>query len=355
MDCTNFIEEIQKWLAATQKQLCKWLDEKLPGINPSDWQNTLLLPVLEKNKRYQHPDKQDLSIKDLDLAALLKIFGDNWKGLQKQNNLPHDSFGYMKEMPNIRNRWAHQGSNGVPLEEMLRDADTMHRFLKLIDFPESRLNELHQLILEMRKQSLKNHGVSDAEKTSCDGATTPLGELISDSDYQKDPNDPSIHLDALNFVGFITESGNLVRHPIEKCDAKNNPEIKFDSNEIYPISIDWKLPEILKSLLLLDETEEDFDRKLQIAAGIWKMMGSIDPKYFKAICRTKSGNEKFAPSMLIQALRDMPWLPSETGWSKPCDLNKETIYNYDSGTSEKLIFDIDEIENGWLEEVGFGN
>lgn len=72
------------------------------------------------------------SLKQLDLAALLRVMDQNWYDLSEALRLPRDGRTWVKELQTIRNKWAHRSTEEPPPEEVYRDADTLGRLLVLI-------------------------------------------------------------------------------------------------------------------------------------------------------------------------------------------------------------------------------
>lgn len=57
-------------------------------------------------------------------------------------NLSPESRHFVKEMQTIRNRWAHTNTEGVPVEDVYRDLDTLQRFAAVVESGEDFIQEI---------------------------------------------------------------------------------------------------------------------------------------------------------------------------------------------------------------------
>ncbi len=111
--------------------LCRALESLLPALD-ADWWERCCVGKLSFHQR-QHVERRAISQLDqLDLAALLRIVDQNWYELAGSRNWPRDGRNFVKEMQTVRNRWAHAQVADPPREDIYRDLDTLHRFLKLL-------------------------------------------------------------------------------------------------------------------------------------------------------------------------------------------------------------------------------
>lgn len=133
------------------------------------------------------------SLASLDLAALLRVFDQNWYHISKKLDMTTESRHFVKEMQTVRNRWAHAGTEGFPVEDVYRDLDTIQRLAKVIDAEESFLQE-----------------VRDA-KTSLVAKDLPPSRGIGE-DMQDQPSEP-------NKLATEYKPGQIVQ-------LKSNPAIK---------------------------------------------------------------------------------------------------------------------------------
>ena len=76
--------------------------------------------------------QQVTSLDGLDLAALLRVFDANYFEISNATDLPRETRNWLKELQQVRNRWAHHTGNEERPDDLFRDLDTLERFLGAI-------------------------------------------------------------------------------------------------------------------------------------------------------------------------------------------------------------------------------
>jgi superfamily II DNA or RNA helicase len=112
--------------------LARYLDEILPLIFDNWWQDGVL-NVLSPYQQRTVKEKDITELASLDLAALLRILDQNWYRISLKKKLSTEERHFVKEMQTVRNRWAHVGADGLPLDDVYRDMDTLQRFASVIE------------------------------------------------------------------------------------------------------------------------------------------------------------------------------------------------------------------------------
>ena len=136
-------------LGAATEGLCDWLCDALPALDQA-WWSSLVLSNLSYQQR-ERVERQGIdSLRQLDLAALLRVMDRNWYELSAKFDLTNQDRNFVKEMQTIRNRWAHLDAYGVDADDMYRDVDTLQRFLKIVQASEAVVGEAIQLKKELR-------------------------------------------------------------------------------------------------------------------------------------------------------------------------------------------------------------
>jgi ATP-dependent exoDNAse (exonuclease V) alpha subunit len=137
-------EQIASYLDQTSQILTVWLGKTLPELSQNWWKGNVLekLNFTQKN-RVQ--DKGITSLSGLDLAALLRVFDQNWYELSQKYKFSYEDRNFLKEMPNIRNRWAHKPTDGYNQEDIYRDLDTIQRFISLIGADEPLIAQIREI------------------------------------------------------------------------------------------------------------------------------------------------------------------------------------------------------------------
>lgn len=137
---------------STTPELVRFLTQLLPGISTNWWQD-MVLAVLNPRQKDKLLNSEDISLVNLDLAALLRIFDQNWFRISAHMGYEPEQRHYLKEMISIRNRWAHRNSNPVSDDDLYRDLDTTQRFLKMIDADSKLIDDIQQQKQEAFKRN----------------------------------------------------------------------------------------------------------------------------------------------------------------------------------------------------------
>jgi len=119
-------------LSCATHEILAFLYKTLPDIGDNWWQD-MVVAVLNPRQKDNLLKSKDTTLGNLDLAALLRIFDQNWFRISAHMGYESEQRHYLKEMISIRNRWAHLNSNPVSDDDLYRDLDTTQRFLKMID------------------------------------------------------------------------------------------------------------------------------------------------------------------------------------------------------------------------------
>ncbi|MFA6293345.1 MAG: helicase-related protein [Victivallales bacterium] len=133
--------DISVFLTEASAQLVIFLDDVLPSLFDDWWKNAVVCNLSFQQQRRIEQSKIN-SLASLDLAALLRVLDQNWYQVSRKLNLTSDSRHFIKEMQTIRNRWAHAGTEGFPLDDVYRDLDTIQRFATVINANELLINDV---------------------------------------------------------------------------------------------------------------------------------------------------------------------------------------------------------------------
>ena len=133
--------EISRLLQKATMNLAAYLEKILPSLS-IDWWNESVINSLTFQQRRRVNEQGINSLNSLDLAALLRVLGYNWKRISEKLNLEREAYNFVKEMQTVRNRWAHVNSEGFPINDIYRDLDTLQRFLMIIAADRSLLQEV---------------------------------------------------------------------------------------------------------------------------------------------------------------------------------------------------------------------
>ncbi|MDZ8118313.1 DEAD/DEAH box helicase [Pontiella agarivorans] len=131
-------------LQMSTRHLCNWLRDSLSKLD-QDWWNSLVLSNLSYQQRRRVEQSGVTTLSQLDLAALLRVLDRNWYEISTRFNLTNQDRNYLKEMQTVRNRWAHMDAHGIEPDDVYRDVDTLQRFLRALDAPDTLLDSVGQV------------------------------------------------------------------------------------------------------------------------------------------------------------------------------------------------------------------
>ncbi|MCZ7664806.1 MAG: Swt1 family HEPN domain-containing protein [Thermoleophilia bacterium] len=92
-------------LLSATAELARFLQRVLQPLAPDWWRSRVvdrLTPQQQRTVR-EHGQKR---WEQLDLAALLRVFDQNWRDLSAAHHLPYEGRNWLKEMQTVRNKWA---------------------------------------------------------------------------------------------------------------------------------------------------------------------------------------------------------------------------------------------------------
>ncbi|MCK0101970.1 SNF2-related protein [Pseudohalocynthiibacter sp. F2068] len=119
-------------LRIASAELAKFLQQELPKLSEYWWEKHVVERLSFQQQRIIE-EKRLSKLRELDLAALLRVLDQNWYELANSLQLPREARNWVKELQTVRNKWAHASVEEAHPSEMYRDADTLERLLSLIE------------------------------------------------------------------------------------------------------------------------------------------------------------------------------------------------------------------------------
>ena len=113
------------------REVAAFLSAHLPALG-SEWWAIHVEEHLSYTQRQRVRERGLTKLEQLDLAALLRIVDRNWFELAQTANLPREGRGWIRELQNVRNKWAHASTEQEAVEDTYRDADTLARCLRML-------------------------------------------------------------------------------------------------------------------------------------------------------------------------------------------------------------------------------
>jgi ATP-dependent helicase HepA len=152
LDTQQVQTSISRLLGEAAKQLASFLETILPSLVEDWWKQAVVNNLSYQQRRVEQHNIESLG--SLDLAALIRVLDQNWYQISTKLNLTSESRHFVKEMQTIRNRWAHSGTDGFPVDDVYLDLDTLM----------SLVNGRHKLRQKMkalcfRRRSLRTRSV----------------------------------------------------------------------------------------------------------------------------------------------------------------------------------------------------
>jgi SNF2 family DNA or RNA helicase len=228
MDSQNSAEIIAKYLGRTNGLLVQFLGTLLPAIYANWWEKAVVDKLSYTQSEWARKNNVT-GLERLDIAALLRVFDQNWHEISRKCNLSYEDRHFVKEMPSVRNRWAHIPSEGYSVDDTYRDFDTMQRFLKIINAGQETIEELQKIKLD----------IFNPRKLENDDAINQSG--ISEDNKEFQPTQI-----------VVLKSDRSKRGPVMSVQ-KGNPE---DTVNVF---IDGKIVPYYATQLAVDTSEEYHD------------------------------------------------------------------------------------------------
>jgi molecular chaperone DnaK (HSP70) len=158
--------DINTLIQNTHHQLVVFLEGKLLDICSEDWWDSCVRLKLTDAQEQMLDEKNIDCLEKLDFAALLRVLNKNWWELKARFNLSREGVTLVNEVINIRNRYAHMSTEGVNLNDRLRDCDTLARFLALIDADKKNIEEANKYHKKLVKQVASGYGEEKSEENN---------------------------------------------------------------------------------------------------------------------------------------------------------------------------------------------
>lgn len=175
--------ELRNIVKEAQHACVSLLEQALPAIGGDDWWNKTVKWRLSVPQERMLEERGITELRGLDLAALLRVLEKNWYDISNRLRFPREGRTLVNEVRNIRNRLAHEALDDIPAQDRYRDADTLCRFLKLLQADSasvSRADKLRDALLQGMTSSARETATSDAAVDPDDPFNTFETELEPD-------------------------------------------------------------------------------------------------------------------------------------------------------------------------------
>jgi len=287
-----------------------FLANQLPRLG-DDWWRKKVISSLSFQQQRLVDEKRIGDLRDLDFAALVRIFDQNWYELSNSLRLPRDGRSWIKELQSIRNRWAHLSTQAVSANDRYRDADTLDRVLEMLEADS---------VLRSKVQDYKEAAIGEMSSKQ---ANQPLSPTNTQSAPTTEPVRIAEPIESnrprsLFQVGDVVRlrSSNEVLVPIIAIDATGN-EVRYN------VFHEGKIVSYYESQLQADE-QPVADSRPQTANDLHAFLTSmilLSPSSAK-LFSLRSGRVQFVPYQyrpvikLIRADRPRLLIADEVGVGK---------------------------------------
>lgn len=188
-------------LLSTGHVLSDWLQDKLSKLQ-EDWWDQLVLNNLSHHQIRDVESRGLTRLQNLDLAALLRLLDRNWYPISQNLQFTATDRNIAKEMQTVRNRWAHIEATGIPQDDIYRDVDTLHRFLRILKADEELVD---------KAKELKSSIISD-KSAKQDGESKELTPITVKSESIINPQSGEIQIgDIIKLKSDASQQGAVIQ------------------------------------------------------------------------------------------------------------------------------------------------
>ncbi len=152
MDNNIIVSRMNGYLHKSLEIMVDWLGELLPKTS-EDWWEKCVMEKLSTNQAEMAREKGYTELRQLDLAALLRIAHKSWYEMRSVAYLPAEERNCIYDMMRVRNNWAHVTAELPGKDTILTDLDTLHLFFRQRGCDENILSEVERLIEEVKTSS----------------------------------------------------------------------------------------------------------------------------------------------------------------------------------------------------------
>lgn len=191
-------------LRMAASDLAKFLQANLPNLSEKWWEDNVVDRLTFHQQRIVE-EKRISSLRELDLAALLRVLDQNWYDISNSLAFPREARNWVKELQTVRNKWAHMSAEGTPASEVYRDADTLERLLGLISADRSSIEAVRiakeTAFAEMAaRKNVVSAGAVEPPTISPDASVPAPSHLFKSGDVVALRSDKSVHLPVLEVI-----------------------------------------------------------------------------------------------------------------------------------------------------------
>lgn len=210
MDGDLIVSRMNAYLHTSANILAEWLGKLLPRTT-DDWWDECVLEKLSYNQREMAKSRGFKELGDFDLAALLRVADKSWYMMRNIMYLPTSERECIRDMMRVRNNWAHCSAVLPGKDMIINDLETLKAFFEQMECERNLLNELDQLIDEVKSPA----NVVFEELSSDTTNENVVSQSESDEDISEKSvvylvGDPKVH----GIVMSITDLGDTKKYDV---------------------------------------------------------------------------------------------------------------------------------------------
>ncbi len=165
------------WLTILSSQVTALLSEDLPKLSTNWWQECVIAKLSFQQQSFVK-SSNTTSLKQFDLAALLRVLDQNWHDISAIHTLPMAARNWVKEAQTIRNRWAHAPATGMPDEDVYRDLDTIERLAQALGASGADIKTLRKAKADVMASMTKTSEPSSPKSPNTAQRAFKPGEMV---------------------------------------------------------------------------------------------------------------------------------------------------------------------------------
>ena len=228
--------EIQELQSIAHKWTVKFLEINLPKVRSGNWWEKCVIYKLTEMQDKMLRVQNISTLDKIDLLTLLRVFEKNWRGLSEECSLPRELRTLMHGVREFRNHLAHQDRHGIPLNDQIRYADTISRYLEFIGADANVVEsakEIHQQLMasviqgkepsEQQDNQIVEQSDHSSRTDEISGRDGNQSEEVIQGPYDKFPlaipqTDKQIKRDGvpLSYLGFGESDVENIRNKLKK-------------------------------------------------------------------------------------------------------------------------------------------
>jgi superfamily II DNA or RNA helicase len=182
-------EVVNQLLRTATIELASFLSRHLPSL-ADDWWTATVIDRLSFQQQRIVSERGFATLEQLDFAALIRVFDQNWYELSQHFGLPKEGRHWVKELQSVRNKWAHLSAQAISPGEIFRDADTFNRLLEMIEASPAAIEQAEQVKASAVARMAKTDNRSDEGMPKLSATDRPLEETAEGGDRRSDEERP---------------------------------------------------------------------------------------------------------------------------------------------------------------------